>query len=179
MASTSTSIRSELGFLGFTVLVAALFGIAHDLVTAHVAVEYFTEHHVEVVPSQSPVVMALIWGVRATFVVGMLGAVLLLGANGLGRWPTLDFGRLRRALVRLVLVLYVLAMGVLFGILQFAPRPPLEDQDPGYEADRRLIAVAFTHEFSYTGAAIGFVGLATWIVYQRNRMKWAQKNPVP
>lgn len=156
-----------------------MFGIAHDLVTAHIAVEYFTEHHVEVVESKSPVVMALIWGVRATFVVGMLGAVILLGANGLGSWPQLEFGRLRRALMRLMLVLYVLAMGVLFSFLQFAPRPPMEEQGPGYEANRRLVAVAFTHEFSYTGAATGFVGFATWIVYQRNRMKWAQINPVP
>lgn len=179
MANTSTSLRSELGFLAFTVAVAALFGIAHDLVTAHVAVEYFTEHHVEVAASKSPALMALIWGVRATFVVGMLGAVMILGANGLGSWPQLDFARLRRALVRLMLVLYVLAMGVLFSFLQFAPRPPLEEQGPGYEADRRLVAVAFTHEFSYTGAAIGFVGFATWIVYKRNRMKWAQKSPAP
>lgn len=170
MVSTLTSLLSELKFLGFTVAIAVLYGIAHDMVTAHLAVEYFTEHRVRIIPSESPVAMAFLWGFLATFWVGALGAALLMGANGLGRWPNLEFAPIRTALVRMVMVLYGLAMGVLFGVLQFTTSIPENQRGPDFESNRRLMAVALTHEFSYAGAAIGFVGLAFWIGFKRKRL---------
>ena len=49
--------------------VAAAYGILHDLITAHVCVEYFTIGHPRIVDSESPLVLALVWGVVAMWAV--------------------------------------------------------------------------------------------------------------
>ena len=60
------------------VALAIVYGIVHDVVTAHVCVEYFTIGHPTVIGCTSPVMLALTWGVLATWWVG-LGLGLLLG----------------------------------------------------------------------------------------------------
>lgn len=54
-------------FLLQVVLLSCLLGIALDMVTANVAVEYFTGHHPHVVDSDSPWVLALVWGPGASW----------------------------------------------------------------------------------------------------------------
>lgn len=51
----------------YSILAAIGYGTCQDLVTAHIFVEYFTVAHPLIFPSDSPVVMALIWGVLATW----------------------------------------------------------------------------------------------------------------
>lgn len=52
--------------VSFAVLVAILYGVLHDQITAHLAVEYFTVAHAPVFPTTSPFLLALGWGVIAT-----------------------------------------------------------------------------------------------------------------
>lgn len=54
-----TKFLEAIKIILFGVFVAIVYGIAHDMVTAHVYVEYFTVYHMHVVDSESPVVMAL------------------------------------------------------------------------------------------------------------------------
>lgn len=49
--------------------IACALGIAVDLVTAHVAVEYFTVHHPKLIDRTDPLSMALLWGGRCDMVV--------------------------------------------------------------------------------------------------------------
>ena len=58
-----------------SIVTAVAYGILHDLVTAHVCLEYFTVAHPPILPSQSPVVMAFLWGVLATWWVGLIMAL--------------------------------------------------------------------------------------------------------
>jgi hypothetical protein len=70
-------MRESLRIVAVCTLAAVGYGILHDLVTAHVCVEYFTEWHPQMVSSRNPVVLALVWGVVATWWVGALLGVLL------------------------------------------------------------------------------------------------------
>jgi hypothetical protein len=49
------------------VVAAVLYGIVHDQVTARICVEYFLVFHPPIFPTQSPTLLALGWGVIATW----------------------------------------------------------------------------------------------------------------
>ena len=64
------------------ILGAVLYGIAHDQFTAHICVEYFSVFHPPLFPTQSPTLLALGWGVIATWWMGaFLGTMLALAAR--------------------------------------------------------------------------------------------------
>lgn len=165
-------MRSELSrFVGFCVCASVAYGWAHDLVTAHVAPLYFTEYHPKLVESQSPLVMALIWGVLATFWVGAIGGVGIGLANIAGRWPPLEWARLRRAVVKLLVACWLLSMAALAGVYSMSGRIPLNERRATYERDRRLVAVAVAHGVGYTVSAGGALALAAWTLGKRYRSR--------
>lgn len=146
------------------------YGITHDLVTAHVAVEHFTVHHERLVPSESPVVMALLWGVIATWWFGA-GAGLLFAlaaqiGDGLPKWLPQDVLRAER---RVLVGLWISAMLVLVGTYAYRV-----SEWKGNKAEfeirsgfMRLTAVMITHVYSYIACAVAAVGLLLWILVKR------------
>lgn len=68
---------------------SVLYGILHDQVTAHLCIEYFTLFHQRGIASDSPVLQGLVWGVIATWWVGLLLGVPLALAARSGSWPPL------------------------------------------------------------------------------------------
>jgi len=145
--------------VGLAVGTALAIGIVHDMITAHVCVEYFTLFHPQIVDSESPVVLALVWGVVATWWVGLpLGVLLGLG-NVTGTMPVLPTNRLVQLLGRfagVLLLLSVLAglLGVYIGPLIVSPRF-LESRGLGPERVQHFHYAAFSHVASY---AFGFLG---------------------
>ncbi|HEU4754510.1 MAG TPA: hypothetical protein VFU47_15485, partial [Armatimonadota bacterium] len=61
----------------------------HDQVTVRVCVEYFTVAHPPLITTDSPTLLALAWGVVATWWVGLALGVMLGLAARLGGWPRL------------------------------------------------------------------------------------------
>ena len=61
-------------------LSAILYGVAHDQVTIRVCPEYFTVGHPHLIATDSLTLLALAWGVAATWWVG-LGLGILLGIS--------------------------------------------------------------------------------------------------
>jgi hypothetical protein len=76
-----------IAIIGLAIAAAVVYGILHDLVTAHLCAEYFTIARPRIVESESPVVLALVWGVVATWWMGVLLGVLLAVACRAGKWP--------------------------------------------------------------------------------------------
>lgn len=165
------------------VLWACALGIAVDLVTAHVAVEYFTVHHPKVVESQSPLVMAFVWGVGASWWFG-LGAGLVV-AWAAGAWqrsgavpkcaestppgPPQAWGARSpwrpaalpvRDVLRLVgfacAAIWAAMMVVLVATYLLALLVPHHQRGPTFESDRRIMAVAVAHltEYAFGSAAV-------------------------
>lgn len=84
-----------------SVLAAIVYGVLHDQVTARVCIEYFTVGHPPVFATTDPTLLALGWGVIATWWVGLLLGIPLVLAARVGARPALR----ARDLVRSVLVL--------------------------------------------------------------------------
>jgi hypothetical protein len=155
---------SFLGFVFFTILISVVYGIAHDMVTAHVCVPYFTEYHPKIIASDSPVVMALLWGLIATWWVGLYAGILLAVVNVAGPLPRVPWALMRKRLAIVMVALLVVATVVLaLGYFVF-----YSEVRPSF--DRRFSAVAQTHLFSYVAAAAATLGLAVWNTVTRVRL---------
>ena len=75
---------------------AVLYGIVHDQITARVCLEYFTVAHPHLVDTRSTTVLALCWGVAATWWVGVLLGIPLAITCRAGSPPRVSAGELVR-----------------------------------------------------------------------------------
>lgn len=153
-----------------TLTLGILYGIAHDMVTAHVCVEYFSKFHPEIIRSDNPALLALAWGVTATWWVALpLGMALGLAA-AVGSRPMAPVGWIakRLALVLVGLWLFSMTAGLIGGrvggplTLQFLHRSGLP---PGREA--RFWFDYWAHLAAYGGGVLG--GLAMVVAVYRSR----------
>src|SRR5438270_12945908 len=97
---------------------AVLYGIAHDQVTAHVCVEYFSIAHPTILPLTSATLLAIQWGIVATWWVGLpLGGGLAISAR-FGARPPFCARDLRRPIG--ILLLFMGAASLLSGLTGFA-----------------------------------------------------------
>lgn len=92
------------------IVASVVYGILHDQVTARVCVEYFTIGHPPVFDTQSPTLLALGWGVIATWWVGLLLGVPLACVSRLGSRPALTAGDLLRPLAILLAVMSAVSL---------------------------------------------------------------------
>ena len=68
--------------IALCILAGAVYGILHDQVTVRVCLEYFTVFHPNIFHTQSPTLLALGWGVLATWWVSIfLGIMLVIAAR--------------------------------------------------------------------------------------------------
>lgn len=91
-----------LRIVAFSTLAAICYGILHDQVTAHVCVEYFTIAHPPVFPTESSFLLAIGWGIIATWWVGLSFGVLLAVAARIGSSPKYELTGLRRPILKLM-----------------------------------------------------------------------------
>lgn len=69
---------------------AVAYGVLHDQVTARVCIEYFTVAHPRLVPSDSPTLVGLLWGVLASAPAGAGAGALVAMAAREGPRPPLS-----------------------------------------------------------------------------------------
>ena len=153
-------LLAEVKIVTLCVGAAVLYGILHDLVTAHVCVEYFSVGHPRVIASDHPILLALVWGVLGTWYVGAVLAIPLVCGARLGAAPPWAWRRLVRPLAVLLVVMACAAL--VAGIsghglaLRFGwPLPGGLSDDIPRERHARFIADLCAHGASY---GVGFVG---------------------
>jgi hypothetical protein len=157
---------ASLRIVSVTVLAAIVYGILHDQVTARVCVEYFTIGHPPVFDTNNPTLLALGWGVLATWWVGLLLGIPLAAAARWGRRPKREPRSLLRPVVLLMACagLCALAAGVIgwFAAETGGVRllEPLASRVPR-DKHTAFIADLWAHLASY---AVGFVGGVVVIV---------------
>src|SRR4051812_38888834 len=76
-----------IGIILLAVSAAISYGIVHDQITARLCLEYFTIGHPLVFHTESPTLLAVGWGIIATWWVGLALGLLLACAGRLGNWP--------------------------------------------------------------------------------------------
>ncbi len=147
---------------GSTVL-ACLLGICLDMVTANVAVEYFTVHHPKVLSTESAWAMALFWGVAASWWFGAIAGVIIASINHWRRQP-LEPLRIVKWNAIACLVLWVVMISILLAIMAISSTIPMEKRPATFESDSRCVAVAMAHQYAYILGAIALIVIAvkTW-----------------
>lgn len=103
-------IAETAGIVGFSTLAAVVYGIAHDQVTAHLCVEYFSIAHPPVFDTDSPLLLGLGWGIIATWWVGLPLGLGLAAAARLGSAPRLGLTELRSPIVKLMVASAIAAL---------------------------------------------------------------------
>lgn len=150
--------------VGSTAL-ACLLGICLDLVTANVAVEYFSVHHPRIVNTNNPWALAIVWGIAASWWCGAIAGIVIAIVNHLRKDPVPPKRILRWAAVASVL-LWIIMISILLAILAFASTIPESMRRPTFDYDRRMIAVAMAHQYEYLLAALATIVIAI-LVWRR------------
>ena len=156
------------------VVAAIFYGIVHDQITARICVEYFTVFHPPVFPTQSPTLLALGWGVIATWWVGLfLGSLLALAARS-GSQPKLSAAQLIAPVAELLLVMAVCAL--IAGLAGFylvnrglVKAPEWVGSALVQSSHARFMTDWFAHIASYGSGVIG--GIVLCILQYRRRAR--------
>ena len=161
------------------VVAAVVYGILHDQVTARVCVEYFTIGHDPIFDTESPTLLAIGWGIKATWRMGVLLGLPVALACRLGSPPRFTARQLVRPLAILLLVMAIGAL--LSGIAGYrAAKAGDIHLDGGLasliapEKHAAFLADFWAHSASYT---LGFVGSLVVIFYVVFARWWWSKLP--
>lgn len=154
--------------IAFCVLGAIVYGVIHNQVTARICIEYFTIAHPPIFPTTSATLLAVGWGIVATWWVGLILGIGLAVAARAGSGPTRDWRTLLTPVAILVVPMagcaaiagaigWLTAEAGLIDFSQFFRIPA--------ERNSAFAAAAFAHNISY---ASGFVGglVVVWRVWQ-------------
>ena len=163
---------AALRIIAITVLAAACYGVVHDQITARICLEYFTVAHPPVFDTTSPTLLALGWGVLATWWVALpLGASLAIAAR-VGNQPKLTATDLLTPIAVLLgfMTACALAAGVIgailgtMGLIKVAPYFATRIHAAHHTA---FLADLWAHGASYLAGIIG--GLTLVVLTYRRR----------
>jgi hypothetical protein len=155
----------SLQIIGLGLLAAITYGIAHDQVTARVCVEYFTIGHPPLIPSESPTLLAIGWGIVATWWVGLPLGVIVATTARMGSRTKLTARQLRKPIATLLAVMATCALvsGIMGYALarsgQISLDGPMGVAVPS-ERHARFLADLWAHSASYASGVIGGVVLS-------------------
>jgi hypothetical protein len=155
--------------VGLCILSSIFYGIAHDQITARVYLPYFTDWppHAGVVASTDPSVVGLVWGIIATWWVGLILGIPLAYVATSGDRRILPWQKLVAPLATVLGISFAAAMLGLalslatgFSVDHWIAGPAVE---VGANEDlKRFSAVLVAHNVSY---ALGIVGGALLILF--------------
>jgi hypothetical protein len=177
LRSGTTGVRAFfsvewLKIIALVMAAAIAYGIVHDQITIRVCPEYFTVAHPHIFRTSSLTLIALGWGVVATWWAGLAaGIALALAARG-GSAQKFTWRRLVQPAIVLLAVMGVCATlagfvghwmastGRIPSVQAWGLLLPVEKQ-PAFMAD------VFTHAMSYLVAGVGSLIIALATAWQR------------
>ncbi len=86
-----------------SILVCVTYGVVHDQITARICIEYFTIGHPRILQTEDPTIIGCVWGVIATWWVGLILGVPLATVARIGSRPK----RTAASLLRPMVILFV------------------------------------------------------------------------
>lgn len=159
-----------------SIAAAVAYGLVHDQITAHLCVEYFSVFHPRVIRSENPALLALVWGVIATWWMGAILGVPAAMISRIGTLPKLTARDLILPIARLLCIMAALALiagvlgylGTAFGNL----RPRLYVRTHlAPDRHARFMAAAFAHQMSYAIGGLGGLFIWGWAYRERRRRR--------
>ncbi|SIO58002.1 hypothetical protein SAMN05444166_5542 [Singulisphaera sp. GP187] len=166
---------------GFRIVVlciasAVAYGIVHDQITARVCIEYFTIGHPPVFLTASPTLLALGWGIIATWWCGLILGVPLALIARLGSRPKLTAADLRKPIaIQLVCMGMVAAIAGCSGYVAARAgwvelMEPLASEIPE-PARVPFLADLWSHLASYGSGFLGGLLIWGWAWRERSRRR--------
>ena len=175
-------MKESLKIICFCILAACAYGIAHDMLTTHVCVEYFLPPvHPMIIPTTHPLLLALIWGIVATWWVGLFLGIPLAIVCRVGSKPKLSARDIVKPVLFMLAVLYVAAMllggiGYIMGQMELWLIPPYFHTVIAPERLAQFQFNGFAHEAAYWLGTIG--GIVLMISCWRKRRAASSKRCV-
>jgi hypothetical protein len=158
---------------------AVVYGMIHDQITIRVSREFFTVLHPQILPEgTSRTVLALAWGVLATWWVGLILGIVLALCSCCGKRPKLSARDLVRPIIKLLLVMALgaAAAGWIGYCLAthdvLVPSRFVIDNVPSDKIDG-VMAAGAAHTTSYTLGFVGGIVLSIRVWIRRGRMRSA------
>ncbi len=157
------------------ILAAVVYGILHDQVTARVCVEYFTIGHPPIFHADSPTLLALGWGIVATWWVGLFLGIAATMTARLGPRPKMNAVKLIRPIVLLMVITGCISL--LAGIAGYFTATaggvwlvePLKSRVP-YAKQTLFLADLWAHMAAYGVAFVGGILVCVRIWLRRKRL---------
>ena len=157
-----------------SILLSITYGITHDLITTQISIEYFTIGHPIIIDTNSPILLALVWGTIATWWVGLIIGILISFSSRLGSKPKLNFKDVFKPILKLITVMFAGALlGGLIGYITsinqiFTLVPRLAKQiDPSKH--HLFLTAGWAHTSSYIIGFIGGITLCVKIILRRSK----------
>jgi hypothetical protein len=163
-----------LRIIALALLAGITYGILHDQVTARVCVEYFTIGHPPIFRTTSPTLLAIGWGIVATWWFALPLGFALACAARLGERPKRSAGELVRPLLVLLGAMALLALvsgitGYLLAANGSIPIEPWVAANIERSKQAPFIADWWAHTASYFGGFAGAMVLCLWVWRSRSR----------
>jgi hypothetical protein len=155
------------------VIASIIYGIVHDMFTAHICVEYFTIFHPPIFGgTQSPVLLALGWGVIATWWMGVLLGIPLAVFAQIGSNPKRDAESLVRPLAILLVVMAICAItaGIIgFNSAKSGDFAVWKDMASKIPPEKHVVFLAdlAAHNASYAVGTVGAIVLMITVAISR------------
>lgn len=158
--------------VALAILASVVYGIIHDQITIRRSPAYFTDWqvHADFFHHQNLTVVALFWGVVATWWVGLILGILLAGAANIGKTDPWTWKQVLRPLFIVMATTGILAVmgyqtsqALGFTVPSSVVNFWMEDSE-GYV---RFSAVWVAHTVSYVAAGVGGLGLSIHILQKR------------
>jgi len=156
---------------------AIVYGLIHDQITIRISIEYFTVLHPHILPEDvSPTILALAWGVIATWWVGLILGIILGLSCCCGKRPKLSAGDLVRPIIKLLCVMAAGAtlagtIGYELGVHQLLKPTPFVIENVPADRFNRLFAAGATHLASYALGFAGGIALSIWAWMRRGKLQ--------
>ena len=157
-----------LGIILLAVAGGAAYGILHDQVTVRVCLEYFTIGHPPIFATRSPTLLAIGWGIAATWWVALPLGFSLAAAARMGTRPKWGVREVVRPLVILLasMALCALLAGIAgYVLVRLGLVPVAPWVIANIPAPRRTAFMAdwWAHSASYLSGIAGSAFLCAWV----------------
>jgi hypothetical protein len=152
------------------IVAAILYGIIHDQITARICLEYFTVFHPPVFLTRSPTLLALGWGVIATWWAGAIIGLLIAVAARFGTRAQLTVKEIMPMIY--ALMLFMAACAFAFGIIGYfhGVMPIQNDAMIPATMQKRFLADWWAHSASYASGFVGGIVICFIITIKRIRL---------
>lgn len=163
-----------LAIVVLSIVACITYGTIHDQITARICVEYFTIGHPRILPTDDPTTLGFVWGIVATWWVGVILGVPLATLARIGSRPKMTAGALVRPIATLFAFSAILA--VLAGLVGYIAASmgwvwlvgPIAESVP-QEKHVAFLVDLWAHSASYLGGFVGSSILMVWVWQSRRR----------